>query len=107
MKYKYSVRDSVFFDANEGADPRHPDVWPASVTSPRFPRTIYIRHWTLFPHIKLQQLGRFDNQEVIVEGTLIARPRRWKNETGYVIVAEHIGYLNQTGNLKWIAVSDL
>jgi len=107
VRYKYSVRDSVFFDADEGGDISDPDKWPAALTVPKFPRTVYIRHWTIFPYITPQQLRRFDNREIIVQGRLIARPLRWRNNTGYVIIANYIGCLNQAGNLEWITVSEL
>lgn len=102
----YLQRDSVFFEKNHGIT--YPEkmskLWPLSPL--KIDRTISIFHnrferFSIFPDTLPQDLRIFNKKEIIVVGTIGTRPRESMDDTAYVIVVSHIGYLNEHGQLEW------
>jgi len=108
-EYIHKNRYTVFLKADEGININHPEFWPMQTTSPKLERTVLIslRDWIVFPGIKPRQLWQFNKRRILVIGTLTGIPRRWRHDTGYVIFARYIGFLNSSEKLVWIALSDL
>jgi hypothetical protein len=99
--YKFAIRDSVYFKAEEGINPNHFELWPMTLTKPKFSRTINTRLWTVFPNIEPYQLERIDNKEIVVIGSLVVNDLRWRYDTPYVIIVKFIGSVDSNGKLNW------
>lgn len=103
--YRHRSWNTFFFAANEGALENNHEYWPLM----RFPfkRTVDIYNRILFPFITQKQLARFEDKQIVVLGRILGRPRPSFTSTGYIIIAQNIGYINDTGQLEWLDLKNL
>jgi len=104
---KYTDRDSIFLNTNEGIQQRSFEFWPMGNINPPISRTIHTRSWCIFPLTPPSILKQFDKKNIHILGTLIGKPRKWKYDTGYAIMVTHIGTDLKEGGVAWVSLKNL
>lgn len=104
----YRPFKAFYMDANEGL---YDKKWRFSkwhLLAMPFPRVGFDdRNPILFPYTTKEKLARFENMDIVILGKLIGRARLTFTHQGFMILAEYIGYPDENGQLKWVALKDL
>ncbi|MBF0450883.1 MAG: hypothetical protein HQK75_09290 [Candidatus Magnetomorum sp.] len=100
---RYARRNAIFLEKNQGLTrSRYPFLhWPVSPLA--IDRTILVleKRYSIFPGIHPSQLAAYENQDIIVYGTLHARKRPYMHATGFVLNVSHIGVIDSYQNIQW------
>jgi hypothetical protein len=87
------------FEADVGTAKNHSELWPLRPFP--FPRTVDIYNRLVFPFLMRKDLARLQGKQIVVFGRILGVPRQTFTTTGYLIIAQYIGYLNKAGILEW------
>ena len=101
---RYNGRDTVFLDIHEGIARMNPFIavrhWPLAPLNIK--RTVMILEtwYTLFPNVTPKDLEHYENQEIIVVGIMISRPRQFRYATPFVLYVTHVISIQESGGLE-------
>lgn len=104
-KLRYRDYHALYLTDSDGTAENDPRYWFLQPLS--FSRTVYLEDKIIFPRVEKTSLSQFEEKEIVVFGQLLGKPRKYFRDSGYVILAENIGYINEKGQLNWIDIEDL